>query len=83
MQSKLNLSIKYDKFAKYMEIIYDELNIFEKLHRVLISCDDNLNFIINFIMARWNSLNVPKKVLCVTFFLKNFQNHSIGFMSGE
>ena len=33
--------------------------------------------------ARWKSLKVPKKVLCVILFLKNFQNHSMGFNSGE
>ena len=33
--------------------------------------------------ARWNFLNVSKKVLWVTCLRKNFQNHSIGFKSGE
>ena len=66
-----------------MLFIYNDTSNFAKLHRVLISIDDNLNFIINFMSARWNFLKVSKKVLCVTCFCKNFQNHSIGFKSGE
>lgn len=63
--------------------IYNVLNNFAKLHNDLISSDGNLNFLKNFINPLWNFLKSSKKVLCVTSFRIFFQNHSIGFKSGE
>ena len=39
-------------FLDIFEIIYNDGSNFAKLQRVLISIDDNLNFLINFMSAR-------------------------------